>query len=111
MGSGSPTESRIAPRVLGCAVRLAESLGQTGPLLAALDKELAFASERASQLEALYEVIVKRVESLSGHVPFLERSHAEAKAAHEDSQAEIRRLKQALKAAEQQNRQHERQKA
>jgi len=55
-------------------------------------------------------VVLKRVESLGGHVPFLEQSLSEARAAEEALRAERKELQRSLKAAEQQYVQSEREK-
>lgn len=107
---GGSSSECAASHVLSCAVRLAEALGQTGPLLTSLEKELAFVGERTEQLEALYEVVLKRVQSLAGHVPFLEQSLSEAKTVEEALRVERKELQQSLKAAEQKYVQSEREK-
>mmetsp|Transcript_10847 Transcript_10847/g.38045 ORF Transcript_10847/g.38045 Transcript_10847/m.38045 type:complete len:655 (-) Transcript_10847:52-2016(-) len=86
----------LAPRVLGCAVRLAEAFGSTGPLLEALDSELAAVEDRVEKLQQLYAVALKRVEAVAGQVPGLEEKAAQAVRARDEIRAQCRDVRQAL---------------
>lgn len=76
--SGAPT---VAPRLLSCAVGLAEVLGSTGPLLAALDAEVSTIAERVTTLEVLYASMAKQLEVSPHMAPFSEGRIAEARGA------------------------------
>ena len=52
--------------MLGAAVRLAEVVGKTGLLLAAVDSDLSLMPEKVQKLELFYEVLVPRVEAIAG---------------------------------------------
>lgn len=103
--SGAPPA--LAQRLFSCAVRLAEALGTTEPLLAALDKELSLVGERVVQLELLYTIALQRVEAISSEVPGIEKRVAEAgKQAAEAAKAkdqmnvEMQKIRKALQNAE-----------
>jgi hypothetical protein len=101
-------DPRLAPRLLGCAVQLAEVLGRTGPLLAGLDAELAVIFDRVGHLEFLYAAVVKRAGAQAEETTLLKAKLEEAehhtaearekhriaqdknRAAHETLQAQVR---------------------
>jgi len=102
--SASP---KLSSSVLGSAVRLAEAVGSTGPLVAAMELELAAVAGKVRDLEVLYDVAITRVETVAGEVPALEANAADAQKRAEEAmrrqaelQLECREAKKALKHSE-----------
>jgi len=91
----------LAPRILGCAVRLAEALGSTGPLIEALDSELISLAERVDRLQSFYAVALKRIEAVAGQVPTLEAKVKEVQRGRDEQQVQCREVRRALARSEQ----------
>lgn len=93
--SGVPPS--LAPKLIGYAVRLAEALWRTGPLLEAFDREIAEVSEKVVRLEELYNAIVERADAVAGDRTVLGSKAEEATAKAEEATA---KAEEALKAQE-----------
>ena len=100
--SGIP--SRSASNILGAAVRLAEVVGKTGLLLAAVDSDLSLMSERVQKLELLYDVLVPRVEAVAGEASVADsrakKAEEEAGNVRKECQHLMRSLRHKCAAAE-----------
>lgn len=90
----------LAPRILGCTVRLAEALGSTGPLLEALDAEFTALEDRVEKLQKLYVVALRRAEAVAGQVPGLEDRVLQATHGRDELRAQCRDVRQALQRSE-----------
>ncbi|CAE7868473.1 unnamed protein product [Symbiodinium necroappetens] len=88
---------RSASNVLGAAVRLAEVVGKTGLLLAAVDSDLSLMSERVQKLELFYEVLVPRVEAIAGEASVADSRAKKAEEEAAQTKAESERLTRSLR--------------
>ncbi|CAE7234752.1 unnamed protein product [Symbiodinium sp. CCMP2456] len=88
---------RSASNVLGAAVRLAEVVGKTGLLLAAVDSDLSLMSERVQKLELFYEVLVPRVEAIAGEASVAENRAKKAEEEAAQTKTECQRLTRSLR--------------
>ena len=88
---------RSASNVLGAAVRLAEVVGKTGLLLAAVDSDLSLMSERVQKLELFYEVLVPRVEAIAGEASVADTRAKKAEEEAAQMKTECQRLTRSLR--------------
>ena len=65
MSSATP---KLSSNLLGAAVHLAELVGKTGLVLSAMDSDMTNLADRVSKLELIYDVAVKRVESVASEI-------------------------------------------
>jgi len=94
------TLPKFTPRILGCAVRLAEALGTTGPLLVAFDNELLVLKERLEHFEGLYIAARRRLEEVSEEYSALGAQVVEISRVAELEKAKHQELRSALQASE-----------
>eukprot|EP00929_Paragymnodinium_shiwhaense_P044096 TRINITY_DN22624_c0_g1_i3.p1 TRINITY_DN22624_c0_g1~~TRINITY_DN22624_c0_g1_i3.p1 ORF type:complete len:422 (+),score=90.50 TRINITY_DN22624_c0_g1_i3:81-1346(+) len=95
---GAEAPPRLSQRLLGFAVKLAESLGRTGPFLAALEIELAMVGDRLLQLESLYTAAVKHTEAVAFDSAANHTKAEEAERAREEHRREAKEAQEALMA-------------
>eukprot|EP00927_Polykrikos_kofoidii_P016284 TRINITY_DN17342_c0_g1_i1.p1 TRINITY_DN17342_c0_g1~~TRINITY_DN17342_c0_g1_i1.p1 ORF type:complete len:524 (+),score=72.73 TRINITY_DN17342_c0_g1_i1:82-1653(+) len=95
--SNRGSSHELASRLLGCAVKLAEALGRTGPLLASFEVELATVGDRVVQLELLYAALLRQVEHLANDAPVLKAKADEAERARMELRVECRDAQQAFR--------------
>ena len=91
------TPPRLASNVLGAAVRLAEILGKTGILLAAVDSDLSLLSERVQKLELLYDTLLPRVEAVAGEASIADSRARKAQEEVGQVRSECRQLTKSLR--------------
>lgn len=89
---------RLAARILGHAVKLAEILGKTGPLLAVFDDELALLHEKVSQIEVLIDVLLKRCEEVAGESSDLKAQATEAIRSRDECRQKAELVQDSLRA-------------
>ena len=84
---------KLASNLLGASIRMAEVVGKTGVLLFAMESEFAQLIDKVSRIELVYDVAVKRVESVAGEISQLNKKAEAATARAETAQKRESELK------------------
>ena len=63
---------KLASTLLGVSIRMAEVVGKTGSLIVAMESEFLEVRDKLSKLELVYDVALKRVETVAGEMATLQ---------------------------------------